>query len=642
MDTKSKSIKSSRAYKALLAVLFIVCWGTLGIVTGFAGAYGYMYPNFGGIEALLIDNAADSNGVRQNASYAERVAAAVNEGEDEVRRYIADAEFYAKLTLKNGVVIENGVNHLPDFEETSLRYTTEGLVSVVTAMSTEQYNAYCEDWARMKHNMQIILATDVLLLAAGIVLMVMLCRCAGVQADGTVRLGKRYKIPYEISGLAAFAMLWLFVIWSVCDGELSYVAMLGAGGRNLCMIMCGMAGLGFGGTVLYLLSCGEVRGKNGVFMRGSLVWCVLLMIWRLLKLIGRQFARFGRAMAALARGETFPKKSVAARFVIMDAIFAAVTVVLTALFIAVGGSVLVIVLELVAIGLFIYQRYKMFRDGAIIGKKIKALTEGDYSFDGKLAEHSAFAQEMERLNALSEGYRRSVEESVHAERMKLELVTNVSHDLKTPLTSIISYVELLSKEELTPAAQDYVKVLKAKSERLKNIVSDVFELAKTTSGEISVEHERLDLTKLSWQTIGEMEDRISAAGLELRAKICDPPVTVVSDGRRLYRVIQNLLDNALKYSLKGTRVYYTLEKNSLTAIITIKNISAYEMDFTADEILERFTRGDKSRTTEGSGLGLSIAQGFTLACGGTFALDIDGDMFKVTLAFPVAQEAENG
>ena len=110
MDTKSKSIKSSRAYKALLAVLFIVCWGTLGIVTGFAGAYGYMYPNFGGIEALLIDNAADSNGVRQNASYAERVAAAVNEGEDEVRRYIADAEFYAKLTLKNGVVIENGVS----------------------------------------------------------------------------------------------------------------------------------------------------------------------------------------------------------------------------------------------------------------------------------------------------------------------------------------------------------------------------------------------------------------------------------------------------------------------------------------------------------------------------------------------------
>ena len=226
--------------------------------------------------------------------------------------------------------------------------------------------------------------------------------------------------------------------------------------------------------------------------------------------------------------------------------------------------------------------------------------------------------------------------------MKIELVTNVSHDLKTPLTSIISYVELLSKEELNPAAQDYVKVLKTKSERLKNIVSDVFELAKTTSGEISVEHERLDLTKLSWQTIGEMEDRIAAAGLDLRAKICDPPVTVVSDGKRLYRVIQNLLDNALKYSLKGTRVYYALERDSLTAIITIKNISAYEMNFTADEILERFTRGDKSRTTEGSGLGLSIAQGFTLACGGTFALDIDGDMFKVTLTFPLVQEAENG
>ena len=576
MDTKSKSIKSSRAYKALLAVLFIVCWGTLGIVTGFAGAYGYMYPRYNGIEALLIDSADDS-------------------------------DIYA------GAV-----------------------------MTATQYSDYCEDWARMKRNMQIILATDVVLLAAGVALMVMLCRCAGVQEDGTVRLGKRYKIPYEISGLAVFGMLWLFILWAVCGGELGNLAALGAGGRNLCMVMCGVASLGFGGTVLYLLSCGEVRGKNGVLMRGSLVWCVLLMIWRLLKLIGRQFARFGRAMAALARGETFPKKSVAARFVIMDVLFAAVTAVLILLFIAVRGSVLVIVLELVAIGLFIYQRYKMFRDGAIIGRKIKALAEGDYSFDGKLTEHSAFAQEMERLNALSEGYRKSVEESVHAERMKIELVTNVSHDLKTPLTSIISYVELLSKEELTPAAQDYVKVLKTKSERLKNIVSDVFELAKTTSGEISVEHERLDLTKLSWQTIGEMEDRIAAAGLDLRAKICDPPVTVVSDGKRLYRVIQNLLDNALKYSLKGTRVYYALERDGARATITIKNISAYEMDFTADEILERFTRGDKSRTTEGSGLGLSIAQGFTLACGGTFALDIDGDMFKVTLTFPLVQEAENG
>lgn len=221
--------------------------------------------------------------------------------------------------------------------------------------------------------------------------------------------------------------------------------------------------------------------------------------------------------------------------------------------------------------------------------------------------------------------------------MKIELVTNVSHDLKTPLTSIISYVDLLSKEELPPVAQDYVKVLQLKSERLKNIVSDVFELAKTTSGEISVEKEQLDLTKLSWQTIGEMEEKLADAGLELRAKICDPPVTVISDGKRIYRILQNLLDNAIKYSLKGTRVYYTLSTKNMNAIITIKNISANEMDFTPDEILERFTRGDKSRSTEGSGLGLSIAQGFTLACGGTLNIDIDGDMFKVTIVFPLAQ-----
>ena len=234
----------------------------------------------------------------------------------------------------------------------------------------------------------------------------------------------------------------------------------------------------------------------------------------------------------------------------------------------------------------------------------------------------------------------SVAAQMKSERMKLDLITNVSHDLKTPLTSIISYIDLLSRENLEPQAREYVGILQKKSERLKHIVSDVFELAKTTSGEITVEHERLDLTRLSNQTLAEMEDKISAAGLMVKTDICEPPVEVISDGKRLYRVIQNLMDNALKYSLKGTRIYYTLKKDGGTAEITIKNIAAYEMDFTKEEILERFSRGDKARSTEGSGLGLSIAQGFTIACGGAFDIDIDGDMFKVRMTFPLAAPAE--
>lgn len=196
-------------------------------------------------------------------------------------------------------------------------------------------------------------------------------------------------------------------------------------------------------------------------------------------------------------------------------------------------------------------------------------------------------------------------------------------------------MELLSREELPPAARDYVTILQQKSTRLKNIVADVFELAKTTSGEIAVANEQLDLNKLSYQTLAEMEDKISRSGFIVKANICEPPVTVMSDGKRIYRIIQNLMDNALKYSLSGTRIYYALEKNDGKAIITIKNIASYEMNFTTEEILERFARGDKSRTTEGSGLGLSIAQGFALACGGDFKIEIDGDMFKSIITFPL-------
>ena len=179
-----------------------------------------------------------------------------------------------------------------------------------------------------------------------------------------------------------------------------------------------------------------------------------------------------------------------------------------------------------------------------------------------------------------------------------------------------------------------MRILKNKSARLKSIISDVFELAKTTSGEIAVEHEKIDLSKLCYQTLGEMEDRIAKSELEVRRNIAEPPVTIISDGKRIYRILQNLLDNALKYSLKGTRIYFSLEKDDKQAVITIKNIASYEMTFTKEEILERFTRGDKARSTEGSGLGLSIAQGFTIACG-AFDIDLDGDMFKTIITFPL-------
>ena len=240
---------------------------------------------------------------------------------------------------------------------------------------------------------------------------------------------------------------------------------------------------------------------------------------------------------------------------------------------------------------------------------------------------------------INKGFNESLEEQMKSERMKIELITNVSHDLKTPLTSIISYVDLLSKEkDLSDAAKDYVKILDEKSDRLKNIVSDLFDLAKSNSGDINLNLETIDMSMLIEQTLLDMADSIEDSGHQIKMKSSDIPIEIVSDGNKLYRVIQNVLDNACKYSLKGTRIFIEVEEKNGMGIVTIKNTSSYEIDFTADEILQRFNRGDKARTAEGSGLGLSIAESFTHVSGGIFKVDIEGDMFKVVISFPLARK----
>jgi len=234
---------------------------------------------------------------------------------------------------------------------------------------------------------------------------------------------------------------------------------------------------------------------------------------------------------------------------------------------------------------------------------------------------------------INKGFNESILEQMKSERMKIALLTNVSHDLKTPLTSIISYIDLISKEDLSEPVRDYVKILSEKSNRLKNIVSDLFDLAKSTSGDIDVNLEKIDLKKLIQQTLADMDDEIVKSGLKFKIKLPPEPVHILADGKKIYRVFLNVIDNALKYSLKGTRVFISLEESDNHVSAAIINTAAYEMDFTADEILQRFARGDKTRTTEGSGLGLSIAESFSNLCGGNLKLFIEGDMFKVIIKF---------
>ncbi|HAF66687.1 MAG TPA: hypothetical protein DCG91_02710 [Clostridiales bacterium UBA9857] len=309
-----------------------------------------------------------------------------------------------------------------------------------------------------------------------------------------------------------------------------------------------------------------------------------------------------------------------------------------------GGSALLALLSLllVALGVFLLYRYlrrysETVNDLGRLVDHIRRIKDGDMETKLLVAADSDIHEAAQNLNTIQEGMSRAVREKLKSERMKVDLITNVSHDLKTPLTSIVSYVELLAKEEgLPPNARDYVAILAQKTERLRHLIQDLFDLAKATSDNIVLDLNKLDLARLINQALADMQESIEDSGLAFRVKLPDEPVYIVSDGAKLSRVLQNLISNTLKYSLLGSRVFIDLEVQGKEALVTIKNTANYEMDFDEEEILERFVRGDRSRSTEGSGLGLSIAKSFTEACGGRFAIKIDGDQFKVELRFQLA------
>ncbi len=241
------------------------------------------------------------------------------------------------------------------------------------------------------------------------------------------------------------------------------------------------------------------------------------------------------------------------------------------------------------------------------------------------------------LQTSDRSVRASLDEQLKAERLKVDLITNVSHDLNTPLTSIIGYADLLQDEPMSDDAREYVEVLRKKSLRLKSIVSDLFDLSKSTSGAMDVNPTLLDYAVLVRQTIWDLQDTIRSHDREVVVKILDEPVWIEADGLQLYRVLQNLLDNALRYSLAGTRIFLRLEINGDDAYLTLKNTSAYPLDFDQEEILSRFVRGDLSRTTEGSGLGLAIAHSFTENNEGSFQIFAEEDVFMAIQTFRLAE-----
>lgn len=237
-----------------------------------------------------------------------------------------------------------------------------------------------------------------------------------------------------------------------------------------------------------------------------------------------------------------------------------------------------------------------------------------------------------RLAEALEIERRSVEKVSRSDQLRVDLITNVSHDLKTPLTSMVGYIELIKKEELNDVVRDYVDIISARAEKLKEMINSLFNLAKASSGNIELHPEKLELNRMIEQIFADMDDRIRESGLEFVTQLAKESTELVTDNSYLYRICQNLIENALKYSAKGTRVFVkTSVEEAGQLCMEITNTSGYPMDFTKEDIVERFARGDKARAGDGNGLGLAIVSTYAKALGGEFDIRIDCDQFKARL-----------
>lgn len=424
--------------------------------------------------------------------------------------------------------------------------------------------------------------------------------------------GPLFIIPYDVLSAAAIACLVGWVL--ICD-EFDSTKFV------LVIILFSLPGLVFG--FLGLCTSFASRVKQHRLFKELLIYRVLKLAWKLIKKICRIF------VDAIKLLPMFWK------------VAAAICVIAFIEGIFIGNLsrpsdefVLLFIAEklLIIVGtLFLCQKLKTIK---LAGEKLaagnlqeKIDTKGMY-FDIK--DHA------ENLNSISDGMSAAVNQKIKSERMKTELITNVSHDLKTPITSIINYAGLIANEPCENAKiNEYSKVLVRQSDKLKRLIEDLVEASKASTGNIDVNLVPCEASVFVSQAGGEYFEKLEAAGLSLVNSVHENDIYIMADNRRMWRVFDNIMNNICKYSQNGTRVYISLEKEEGKAIFTFKNTSREPLNISADELMERFVRGDSSRNTEGNGLGLSIARSLTEIQGGNFEIQIDGDLFKTKLAFPI-------
>lgn len=447
--------------------------------------------------------------------------------------------------------------------------------------------------------------------------------CAAGHHPGVegVRPGWGTKIPLDL--LTAAVALGLFLgIQLVVEASFwsDVVAILG-----IVLGAAAVAGIVTGWCMSFAL-----RIKLGGWWRNTIIYVALRWAWKVLRKLGGGLRAVGRGLAGLFRSVPLVGKTV---LVFLGLCVLEGLGILFSMFAWSWGLLALLwIFEKLLLLLAVLALALMCRKLLLGGR---ALAAGDLSYQVDTSRMVLdFKSHGEDLNHIAQGMAAAVDQRMRSERMKTELITNVSHDIKTPLTSIINYADLIGKEPPdSEKIPEYAAVLTRQSERLKRLIEDLVEASKASTGNLEVNLAPCQPGVLLTQAAGEYEQRLKDAGLDLVTRQPETAVTILADGRRLWRVFDNLMNNICKYAQRGTRVYLTLEERDGQAVISFKNTSRAPLDIPAEELLERFVRGDAARGGEGNGLGLSIARSLTELQKGTLELTVDGDLFKVVLRF---------
>lgn len=459
------------------------------------------------------------------------------------------------------------------------------------------------------------------ILLFGVSLVTLLCASGRRPGSDGLYPGPFHRVPIDLL-LAITITAFVFAILLATDifytGELLAAVLL-----IVIVVLAVIAAFGLSMSV-------AARVKQGTLLTNTIVWRVCKLLWRLAKGLWRGCIRAAKGLAALLVGIPLIWRTILV--VVVSVVFDFIVTTMAAEDWD-GAIFLWLLKNAVFAAALLYGAWFMRK----LQKGGNALAAGELSYQvdtkGMVWD---FKRHGENLNSIADGMSRAVEQRLQSERMKAELITNVSHDIKTPLTSIINYAGLIAEETCgSEKHEEYAEVLVRKSEHLKRLLDDLVEISKANTGNLDVALMPCDAGVLLTQTAGEFEQKCRGASLELITSQPDRRVEILADSRRIWRVFENLMNNACKYSLPGSRVYLTLTVSNGEALFVFRNTSRAALNVSPEELMERFLRGDASRSTEGNGLGLSIARSLTELQRGKMDIAIDGDLFKVTLRFPL-------